>query len=453
MSLPTTTINRLVVYKEEDSGLLKCKGRVPVWDGVEAAVPVLPHGSWISTLLAREAHERSHEGVAGTLLQMRKKAWVLQGRRIAKKVVDSCVLCRKERARRCRQVMSDLPPERTTPALPFAYTTLDLFGPFEVRDGKRRRVSMKVWGVVFCSMSSRAVHADVVEDQSLLTTYMRFTALRGHPSRLWSDPGTNFVGARPALEELYGYLSKVDKVKLEEEAASHGTEWSWKFHPADSPHRNGAAEAAVKVVRRALRANDKKGPFTLVELQTLLYLAANLANERPIEARIQAQEDDVIEYLSPNSLLLGRTGPKGDSGGFKWDYPFQRFQAVQGAVSEFWRRWSQLAGPNLFTRPKWHTKERNVAVGDLVWLADQNALRCQYRLGRVVQAVADSAGVVRDVRVRMVPACPASPGKAKTRENKGSGKLPGVVLHRDVRRIVVVLPIEEQGTFVASLDK
>ncbi|KAJ8372871.1 hypothetical protein AAFF_G00276100 [Aldrovandia affinis] len=258
--------------------------------------------------------------------------------------------------------------------------------------------------------------------------------------------------ARETLEELYGYLSKVDKVKLEEEAASHGTEWSWKFHPADSPHRNGAAEAAVKVVKRALRAIDKKGPFTLVELQTLLYLAANLANERPIEARIQAQEDDVIEYLSPNSLLLGRTGPKGDSGGFKWDYPFQRFQAVQGAVSEFWRRWSQLAGPNLFTRPKWHTRERNVAVGDLVWLADQNALRCQYRLGRVVQVVADSAGVVRDVRVRTVPACPASPGGAKTREKKGSGKLPGVVLHRDVRRIVVVLPIEEQGTFVASLD-
>ncbi|KAJ8349237.1 hypothetical protein AAFF_G00175230 [Aldrovandia affinis] len=96
---------------------------------------------------------------------------------------------------------------------------------------------------------------------------MQFTASRGHPSRLWSDPGTNFVGARPALEELYGYLSKVDKVKLEEEAASHGTEWSWKFHPADSPHRNGAAEAAVKVVRRALRAIDKKGPFTLVELK------------------------------------------------------------------------------------------------------------------------------------------------------------------------------------------
>ncbi|KAJ8367396.1 hypothetical protein AAFF_G00320230 [Aldrovandia affinis] len=292
-----------------------------------------------------------------------------------------------------------------------------------------------------------------IPKESVLTTYMRFTALRGHPSRLWSDPGTNFVGARPALEELYSYLSKVDKVKLEEEAASHGTEWSWKFHPADSPHRNGAAEAAVKVVKRALRAIDKKGPFTLVELQTLLYLAANLANERPIEARIQAQEDDVIEYLSPNSILLGRTGPKGDSGGFKWDYPFQRFHAVQGAVSEFWRRWSQLAGPNLFTRPKWHTRERNVAVGDLVWLADQNALRCQYRLGRVVQAVADSAGVVRDVRVRTVPACPASPGKAQTREKKGSGKLPGVVLHRDVRRIVVVLPIEEQGTFVASLDK
>lgn len=31
-----------------------------------------------------------------------------------------------------------------------------------------------------------------------------------------------------------------------------------------------------------------------------------------------------------------------------------------------------MAGLNLFVRSKWHTRERNVAVGDVVWLADQN---------------------------------------------------------------------------------
>lgn len=61
--------------------------------------------------------------------------------------------------------MSDLPPERSQRANPFEYTTLDLFGPFEIKDAVKR-TGKKVWGIVFCCMVSRAVHADLVDDQS-----------------------------------------------------------------------------------------------------------------------------------------------------------------------------------------------------------------------------------------------------------------------------------------------
>ena len=449
VTFPATALNRLAAYRDEDSGLLMCRGRVKAWDGADTAVPILPYGTWVGTLIAREAHGRAHEGEAGTLLRMRKVAWIVKGRKAARKAANDCILCRKERAKRCRQVMSDLPPERTSPAAPFTFTTLDLFGPYEVRDGKRRRVTMKAWGVVFSCMVSRAIHADVVEDQStegLLASYARFTALRGHPQKLWSDPGSNFIGARPILQDLYAFLGRQNKDKVEEVAARNGTEWSWSFHPADAPHRNGAAEAAVKAIKRALRAIDEKGPFTLSEFQTLLYLAANLANERPIAARVQANED-VVEYLSPNSLLLGRAGPKGDSEGFAWDYPLKRFRAVQEGVDAFWKRWAQLAGSSLFIRQKWHTQERNVAVGDLVWLADQNALRGQFRLGRVIQTNPDPAGVVRDVQVRTATSRHGFPEETTQRTRKTPKKPPGVVLHRDVRRLVVLLPVEEQGLF------
>lgn len=94
--------------------------------------------------------------------------------------------------------MSDLPPERIGPAAPFEFVTVDLFGPFEVKDEMRKRVRLKVWGIVYCCMASRAVHTDVVSDQStegFLLSYKRFTALRGHPKKVWSDLGLNFVGA------------------------------------------------------------------------------------------------------------------------------------------------------------------------------------------------------------------------------------------------------------------
>ena len=154
----------------------------------KTAVPLLPYEAWVSTLLAPEAHKENHDGIAGTLLKMRRKAWVIKGRKLAKKIVDSCVVCRKARAKHCQQIMSDLPPELTGPAAPFEYTTVDLFGPYEVGDKVRKRVNLKVWGIVFCCMASRAIHTDVVSDQSsevFLLAYHRFTSIRGHPSQIY----------------------------------------------------------------------------------------------------------------------------------------------------------------------------------------------------------------------------------------------------------------------------
>ncbi|GAA6097419.1 uncharacterized protein LOC124378202 [Tachysurus ichikawai] len=300
--------------------------------------------------------------------------------------------------------MGDLPHERAGPAAPFEFTTLDLFGPYEEKDEVRKRVRLKVWGIVYCCMASRAIHTDVVSDQSaesFLLAYQRFTALRGHPRKLWSDPGSNFVGAKPALTELYKFLDKVQKSELEGEAAKHGIEWYWKIHPASSPHRNGAAEA-----------------FATWEVK-----------------------------------VFSHGGPRGDPGDFDFvGYPYKRLKIIQGEVNKFWKEWSQLAGPNLFVRSKWHTKERNVAVGDVVWLADQNAIRSQYKLARVVKVNADHKGVVRDVDVRVFTSYPISsvkPGQVKISGEKTAkqmlSKISATILHRDVRRLVILIPVEEQS--------
>ena len=111
VAFPDTTLSRLAVYRDVDSELLVCGGRIQLFDEDKTAVPVLPCEAWVSTLLAQEAHKANHEGIAGTLLRMRKKVWVIKDRRIEKQVVDSCVVCRKNRAKQCQQIMSDLPPE------------------------------------------------------------------------------------------------------------------------------------------------------------------------------------------------------------------------------------------------------------------------------------------------------------------------------------------------------
>lgn len=290
-----------------------------------------------------------------------------------------------------------------------------------MKDEVRKKVKLKVRGIVFCCMASRAMHTDFVSDQSsesFLFACQRFTALRGHPRKLWSVPGKNFVGARPALKELYVFLDRLEGSILENKASKYGTECSWKIHPADLPHRNGAAEAAVRTVKQALHNLGGNGVFTWGEIQTFLYMASNLANERPIDARTQSRED-CIEYISPNLLLLRRAGPRGDPQTFDFEgHSYKRLRAIQTEVDRFWRKWSQLAGPKLFVRTKWHTAHRNVAIGDVVSLADQNALRGHFRLARVVGVDTDKKGIARNVHVRTFPSYPVSTVKPTQKEKK-----------------------------------
>ncbi|RXN38928.1 gag-pol fusion poly [Labeo rohita] len=441
-----STLDRLVVYRDENTGILLCGGRIQSWREDGTAVPLIPLHSWLATLISREAHDENHEGVAATLLRTRRKAWIVQGRRIVKKIVNDCVTCSKLKAKMCQQMMSDLPPERSQRANPFEYTTLDLFGPFEIKDAVKRRTGKKVWGIVFCCMASRAVHVDLVDDQSsesFLQAYSRFVALRGHPRKLWSDRGTNFIGAKPALQDLHRHLATLREVSIEDKAAKNGTVWAWNFHPADAPHRNGAAEAAVKLIKRALTSlGGTTSSLTWGELQTLFYQAANLTNERPIDAKAQVQEDS-IEYLTPNTLLLGRTRQGGDTGGIDLcTLPWRRLRAIQIGVDMFWKKWSELAGPNLFVRPKWHRTQRNVAIGDIVWIADQNALRGQFRLGRIQAVYPDKKGLVRDADIKVCAGFPASLIVGQLKRNPQ--QLTVVILRRDVRRLVVLIPVEAQ---------
>ena len=222
--------------------------------------------------------------------------------------------------------------KKTRPAAPFEFTTVDLFGPLQVKDDVKKRVTLKVWGVVFCCMASRAIHTEVVNTMStegFLMSYQKFTAIRGHPKKIWSDPGTNFIGAKPILKELYRFLDTLNKAALEETAAKDGTEWMWKIHPADSPHRNGAAEAAVRVVKRALQSLGKESTLSYSEFQTTLCVAANLANEQPIDARVQSRED-CIQYVTPNTLLLGRASQSGDFKTLDFSsYPYKRLRGGQ----------------------------------------------------------------------------------------------------------------------------
>ncbi|XP_033317688.1 uncharacterized protein LOC117215412 [Bombus bifarius] len=101
----------------------------------------------------------------------------------------------------------------------------------------------------------KAVHIELVSDltsEAFIAALRRFIARRGFCVTIYSDNGTNFVGANNELRELRNLLQSDDhKVKVQSFLADRRIEWL--FIPPNSPHFGGLWEAAVKTFKRHFR--------------------------------------------------------------------------------------------------------------------------------------------------------------------------------------------------------
>ena len=131
---------------------------------------------------------------------------IVNARSAVSHFVAKCVMCRRLRGHAHGQKMADLPPERVTPAPPFTYTGMDVFGPFYIKEGRK---GMQRWGLIFTCLSSRAITAlgnFELHDNRLVPerTQSASQPLKKSP-RVRSDQETNFVGAK---NEPYAALKK-----------------------------------------------------------------------------------------------------------------------------------------------------------------------------------------------------------------------------------------------------
>lgn len=58
-------------------------------------------------------------------------------------------------------------------------------------------------------MSTRAVHIELVSaltTEAFLAALSRFTSRRGNPANIFSDNGTNYIGANNELNKMYDFL-------------------------------------------------------------------------------------------------------------------------------------------------------------------------------------------------------------------------------------------------------
>ncbi|XP_067022151.1 uncharacterized protein [Acropora muricata] len=287
-----------------DDGVMRVGGRIaeaPI--AFDAKFPmIVPPKHHVAQLLIASFHQKLlHAGQNHILAHLREKFWIPNGRSAVRKVVRSCITCKKQRTATMEQMMSALPAFRTAAYEPcFTYTGVDYFGPLNIKKG---RSVVKRWGAIFTRMNSRAVHLELatsLESDCFINVFRRFVNRRGPPKFMYSDNGTNFVGAEREIRQA---IENWNKRQIKDELLQRGCQWV--FQPPKASHASGVRERLIRSTRTALKATLGESLVEEDVLATVLTEVEATLNSRPLCAISDDPND--LQPLTPNHLLLQRT--------------------------------------------------------------------------------------------------------------------------------------------------
>lgn len=196
---------------------------------------VIRVGGRLAGALIPSSKNPYHANTQFILHHLRLQYWVLNAKSTIKQLLKTCVHCIKEQPNLRTQLMGNLPAYRVTPGPAFTYTGVDFCGAFSVRIYNNcSRALLKVYVLVFICMTVKAVHLEIVSDlttKAFIAPLDRFVSRRGRPHTMFSNNGTNFVGAKRIFYEIMA--------SNEIFIYSTNEGFEWKFNPPAAPHFGG----------------------------------------------------------------------------------------------------------------------------------------------------------------------------------------------------------------------
>ena len=306
---------------------------------------ILPKNHHVTVLIIQHYHiSKGHAGIFQLLTINRQKFWIIHGIAAIKRVIGMCMFCRRQNVLAGKQLMAPLPTVRVQPGwYPFSHVGSDYFGPFE---NKRGRSTEKRYGCLITCLKSTALHiemAHTMSTDSFIMILFRFNGRRGVPTDLYSDNGTNFVGADRELRE---WIDGLSHDTIHRKMLSKGIRWH--FNPPYASHRGGAWERSIKSVRRTLTAICVEQTLNDEILETAFVEVERILNNRPSVPLISNDTNQIA--LTPNDLLLLRnnTGLEfKESGMSRYTTQWRRVNYI---VDVFWKRWIKKYLPTLLNR-------------------------------------------------------------------------------------------------------
>ena len=372
---------------------------------------ILDNKNQLSILYMWAAHKSTHSYPKITLARSRTYAWIRKGYSLAKRVVKSCAWCILQLKLRVEQRLGDVQFERLQVGLPpWTNVAIDLGAPITVEGVVNKRSSMKCWPLLICCMLTGAIHIELMTGygaDNFLLSWWIFCEIRGYPARVQSDSGSQLKASVPVVT----WSDQEDPTcwdwkEVTTATARTGTEF--KIVSPGCQWRNGLAESQIKAMKRSLHQlssasliRNLSPTLNYQEWVLLLHRVSNISNERPLG--VKNMTEDIIQPLTPNQLLIGRTKGKVTCPDSLPENYSQQKTYSDTLLQTWWSHWYPQVFDNLIPYQSYRDSRRhtNLQPGDICLIRYDSKIKATFRYCRVLEVFDHDNNVLRNVRVRI----------------------------------------------------
>ncbi|CAK9799145.1 hypothetical protein ANTPLA_LOCUS1910 [Anthophora plagiata] len=367
---------------------------------------LLPKSHPVTSLIILYEHLQAlHAGIQATINAVRRRYWPIDGKNTTRFIIRKCIRCvRAKPPSPPDYLMGDLPRARLHASRPFENVGIDYCGPLYIKERRfRNQKRLKVYTAVFVCFLTKALHLELVSDlttEAFLAALKRFISRRGRPKHIYTDNGTNFIGAKNELAQLFELMrskehdNQVTRYLAEREIA-------WHLSPPNSPHFGGLWEAGVKSFKHHFIRTVGDTLLTYEQLNTYVIEIEGILNSRPLSPLSSDPND--LQVLTPGHFLIGESLTSLPETNLA-ELPSNRlslWQHTQKIKQHFWARWYKEYINELNIRSKWQKNtSKKIERDDLVLIKEEALPSMRWPLGRVLEIHPGKDGIVRVATIK-----------------------------------------------------
>ncbi len=294
---------------DKNDGLIRVKNKLGklIDNGIDKFPILLSKNSLFMKLIVLDFHlSFSHAGTYYILNQLRRRFFILKAYSSVKKIINSCIHCRRFNNRGIKVNANDYPSFMVnTGQKLFETVFIDYAGPYITKLGKERT---KTYLVLFKCFFSKSINVQIVTSADIkgfLRAFQDHVYEYGLPQSVHSDAGSSINSGFSWLREILDGIEVKDYFDR-----CNVKQPTFEQYPRGSLNRGipGFIESGIKMLKRFIYGAIKNNVIEFLQFSSIIKQAVCYANKRPLNSFSALRDQNInssFKIITPEVLKLG----------------------------------------------------------------------------------------------------------------------------------------------------